>query len=421
MGAQDLRSHFCYNTVQMQRTLDPSLACPSCGAQARVFKNSQSTCAYCGATLPPLPFTHPGGTFAHTSPIRIGMKAKLGGREYVAVGRLLFRDSEGYAWEEWVLLSQDGDAQYLEFDEGKWSLTRYWPEGSQSVRVGDYTEGQPVTLGGKTYIVTSVGMMRVAGVEGEIPWRVSVGESSPYADFGSGDTIFSVEQASDGIEWFRGRRLDAAEVYTLFDLKEEVREEMQKEVVQTDRRRFGCLWLNLSLLAFFLCAIASSTNGKQVFSAQLTADQVADEGSLVGPFPLKHIEFPHRLSLASGGLSQTSVWVQGVLEDAGGAVFEAEQEFWDETGYDDGPWHEWVTDANTDFRLAKAGDFRVRVYADPEAAATSVPIMVRVYEDVRHATPLAWFGGIGLVLGTCFWLSGAPGARKSFAEAMQDS
>jgi Domain of unknown function (DUF4178) len=405
----------------MQRTLDSALACPSCGAQARVFKSGQSTCAYCGTTLPPLPFTHPGGTFKHNSPIRIGMKAKLGGKEFVAVGRLHFRDGEGYSWEEWVLLSQDGEAQYLELDEGKWSLTRYWPEGDETVMVSAYTEGQPVTLGKKAYIVTSVGTQIISGVEGEIPWAVRVGESSAYADFGSGSSIFSVEQASDGIEWFRGRRLEAAEVYTLFGLKEEVKAEIRQEEVQTDRRRFGCLWLNLSLLAFFLCSLASGIKGRQVAEGQLTADQVSENGSVVGPFSLTKTGAPHRLYLASGGLSQTSVWVQGVLEDASGPVFEAEQEFWDETGYDDGQWHEWVTESQADFRLAKAGEFRVRIYADPEAAAATVPVSVRIYEGVAHATPFAWFGGIGLVLGTCFWLGGAPGARKSLAEAMQDS
>lgn len=405
----------------MKHTLDSSLACPSCGAQARVFKNGQSTCAYCGATLPPLPFTHPGGRFPHTSPLRIGMKAKLGGREYVAVGRLLFRDSEGYTWEEWVLLSQDGDAQYLEFDEGKWKLTHYWPDGDDSVQVRSYTEGQPVTLGNKAYVVTSVGVATVTGVEGEIPWPVRVGESSPYADFGSGDTIFSVEQTSEGIEWFRGRRLDVAEVYTVFGLQKEAQVELKKEEVQGDKRRFGCLWLNLSLLAFILCAVASGTPGRQVYSAQLTADQVAEEGSVVGPISLTKTGAPHRLYLATSSLSQTSVWVQGVLEDASGPVFEAEQEFWDETGYDDGPWHEWVTESKADFRLAKPGDYRVRVYADPEAAATGAPVVVRLYEGVPHATPLAWFGGIGLVLGTVFWLQGSPGTRKSLAEAMQDS
>lgn len=405
----------------MQRTLDSSLACPSCGAQARVFKNGQSTCAYCGTTLPPLPFTHPGGTFEHLSPLRIGMKARIGGREYVAVGRLLHRDTEGYSWEEWVLLSQDGDAQYLEFDEGKWNITRYWPDGDDSFRVGDCTEGQPITLAGKIFIVTSRGIATIIGVEGEIPWPVRVGQSSPYADFGSDNTVYSVEQASDGIEWFRGRRLATAEVYSLFGLQEEVKQELQKEAVLTDRRRFGCLWFTLSLTAFFLYAIATSVNGRQVFSTQLTASQVADEGSVVGPFPLKQVGYPDRLYLASGSLSQTSVWVQGVLEDASGPVFEAEQEFWDETGYDDGPWHEWVTDSKTDFRLARAGDFRVRVYADPEDAASATPIMVRVYEGVVHATPLAWFGGVGLVLGTLIWLAGAPGARKSLSEAMQDA
>lgn len=406
---------------QMQRTLDSSLACPSCGAQARVHKNGQSTCAYCGTTLPPLPFTHPGGIFRQNSPIRIGMRAKIGGKEYVAVGRLLYRDAEGYTWEEWVLLSQDGEARYLELDEGKWSLTSYWPEGDESVNVRAYTEGQPVSLGGKTCIVTSEGTMTITGVEGEIPWPVSVGATSPYADFLSGETLFSVEQAADGVEWFRGRRLPAAEVYTLFGLKEEMQQEVQQESVQTDRRRFGCLWLNLSLLAFLFCAVAAGTSGKLVYSGQLTADQVADEGSLVGPFSLTGVPKPHRLYLATGSLSQTSVWVQGVLEDTSGPIFEAEQEFWDETGYDDGPWHEWVTESKADFRLLNAGKFNVRVYADPEATATATPVYVRIYEGVMHATPLAWFGGIGLVLGTCFWLGGSPGARQSLSEAMQDS
>ena len=110
----------------------PEHPCPSCGAFARIFKNGQSQCAYCGTALAPLPFTHPGGTYPHNSPLRIGMTATISGKKFVAVGRLLFEqyaEGEFYHWEEWVLLSQDGFARYLEFDEGKWTLTEAWPGG----------------------------------------------------------------------------------------------------------------------------------------------------------------------------------------------------------------------------------------------------------------------------------------------------
>jgi len=183
--------------------------CPGCGAQARIIKNGQSTCAYCGRMLEPLPFTHPGGNFAHTTWIRVGQKARIDGKEYVAVGRLQFQqndDGEIYSWEEWLLLSQDGEARYLEFDEGKWTLSGAFSPGDPpaAVQLAGAAQGSTLPVAGRYGQVTDAGVCRVSGIEGEIPWEVDTGDVVRYTEIsvpGYANLSAEYDPATGEVEW----------------------------------------------------------------------------------------------------------------------------------------------------------------------------------------------------------------------------
>lgn len=402
----------------MQRKLEHP--CPGCGAYARIFKDGQSVCAYCGAALSPLPFTHSTGRMEHPTPLRIGMRAMLGGKEFVAVGRIRYeeREEEGEVslWEEWVLLSQDGEARYLEYDEGKWTLTEGWLGGPERVIDGLAT-GSTIELEGRTARVFAAGQATVDGLEGEIPWQVTLGEVTRYIDFAADRRIYSAEIAHDGeVEWFRGRRLDDQEVFTLFGLKDLATAQARRDIVQKDRRGFGCLAIVLALIALVGWG-AAQRDGRPVARYTARVAQIPEEGLRLGPFALDRIGRVHRLRLSTR-LSGASLWVQAVLEDAEGPVLDTDSEFWDESGYDDGPWHEWVLDSSQDFRLQKAGNYAVRLLAEPEVVGADAPVEVTIEEGVLYPVYLGWFGGVGLLLGLGFLLAGAPGIGGKVWEGM---
>jgi len=408
--------------MKRQPTTPP---CPGCGAFARVFRDGQSQCAYCGSTLPPLPFTHPGGTFAHTNPLRIGMKAKVMGKEYVAVGRLLYEQNDAgevYRWEEWVLLSQDGEARYLEFDEGKWTMSEAFQPGAAPsfAELAPAAKGMSYQVGNMRASVSDAGICRVYGVEGEVPWPVDPGHFLRFVDFEGGGGFFSAEldESEQEVEWYRGRRLDESAVFEMFGLKKEAQAATGREDARKDRRGFGCMLVVLALVALIGgCGVGA---GRQVAAGESTAAMIPDEGRRFGPYKLTQVGRVHRLNVETS-LTQTSMWVQAVVEDASGELFDAEREFWDESGTDsDGAWHESDLRASRDFRLAQAGNYYVRLFADPEAAATSAVVRFTLREAVIFPTYLIIFGVFSLVLGGVFLLASSPQTKQKIWEAMDD-
>ena len=403
----------------------PEHPCPSCGAFARVFKSGQSQCAYCGTALAPLPFTHPGGTFPYVSPLRVGMTATISGKKFVAVGRLLFEqfdEGETYSWEEWVLLSQDGFARYLELDEGKWTLTEAWPGGPDELPEGLST-GSSVTLNGQRASVTDIGVCKIKGLEGEIPWPVSVGSPLTFADFTQNGQLLSAEldQSEGELEWFSGRRMQPSEVLAMFGLQKEAAAETGKESAKSDRKSFGCLTMILSLVALCGWGVGCNQHGKVVAQQTVNASEIDGEGLRLGPFPLTAAGKVHRLRLGTSGLTETSIFTQAIVEDAEGPVFDTDGEFWDESGVDDdGSWHESDTSSQSDFKLAKAGSYYVRLTADPETAATNAPVSFAIEQGVMHPTPLAIFGWIGLPLGFIFLIAGSSQTTKAVMDGLAD-
>jgi hypothetical protein len=400
--------------------------CPGCGAFARIFKDGQSQCAYCGSTLPPLPFTHPGGHFPPVSPLRIGMKARIMGKEYAAIGRLLYEQNEEgevYRWEEWVLLSQDGEARYLEFDEGKWTLSEAFHPGEAPsfAELAPATKGRSYRIGGMTANVSDAGTCRIYGVEGEVPWPVNPGQFLRFVDFEGGGGFFSAEldEREYEVEWYRGRRMGESAVFEMFGLKQEAQAAEARAATQKDRRSFGCMLVILALVAF-IGGCGSGMGAKQVGQGQAVVSQIPDEGQRFGPYSLTKVGRVHRLTVGTN-LTQTSCWVQAVVEDDSGELLDTEREFWDESGVDsDGAWHESDLRARREFRLTKSGSYYVRLFADPEAAATNAVVQFSLEEGVLFPTYLIVFGVFSLVIGGLFMLAGAPDTRQKIWEAMDD-
>ncbi|MFY7951069.1 MAG: hypothetical protein ACOVT5_01055, partial [Armatimonadaceae bacterium] len=274
---------------------------------------------------------------------------------------------------------------------GKWTLGQAWSDGpdvEQRVCVEGALIQTPI---GEAKCFAS-GLGRLCGAQGEIPWPIQIGLRTRYADFRVGDTVLSAEWDKGEIEWYRGRRVDSVDVLKMFGLNTMAEEQQTLQHTKSDQSRFGCLSVVLAVFAFCGFAWAANVPGRTVAVQSAVTNQIPETGLVLPKLYLSPGGRVHRLELSTSGLSSSSVWVQAVLEDSAGAVYDQDAEFWDESGYDDGPWHEWVTSSRAEFKVKQAGFHQVRLKADPELAGSAYPVTVRIASAAMDPAPLAWFG-----------------------------
>ncbi len=351
------------------------------------------------------------------SPLRVGMKATYQGKEFTASGRQVMRQVEegvNYDWEEWVLVAPDGDVAYLEFDEGKWKLSRPCVPNSRPglKELECCTVGSPYPVKGAGALVTAVGKYRAVHSEGEFPFDVNSREVR-YVDAAHLKHFYSAEWTGNEIEFYQGQFIDARQVLTMFSLYRELQALDQRELELRSRRWFGalCLGLSFAMLILWMVSLGSgsiASNG--VHHAPLSA--AVGNGARFGPIPLKSAGRVHRLEIA-GSMQQESHWVQAIVEDEQQLeLFAAERDMWDETGYDsDGAWHESDLHASRDFVIHKPGNYYVHLYAEPDTrpiTGSFASATVQVKERVLHTTYLAIYGILAGILGLGFLIAGSP-------------
>lgn len=410
-----------------------SLKCPHCGGRARInHGESQALCVHCGQLVrlsdAVLQEQATAASFPPTTPLHLGMKANHGGKEYEAAGRQVMqqRDEDGvYTWEEWVLIAPDGDLIYLEFDEGKWKMSRGFtpaqPLGPDQLQL--FHPGSALPIGERGAMVTDSGTCRVAHSEGEFPYVTVPDRVVGFLDAAAGDRFFSVEWTEDAVEWYEGRFLDARQVYVMFGLHRLVHAEDRRQRVLKSRKRFGGLCIALSVISFigWLHALSSGVpapNGR----GSVSLAQATGEGVRFGPIQLAGAGRIYRLQL-SGRMREESNWVQAILEDdQEQELFSSERDMWDESGYDDGYWHESDLNASRDFLVKKPGKYYVRIFSEPEpgrAPSGSASASFILKEKVVHPPYMAYFGILAFILGLGFVIAGSPDTVQKMRESAE--
>ncbi len=412
-----------------------SLNCPNCGGRARLLRGEQTAaCLHCGSEVKLsqayLEEQARARRFPTRTFVRLGMKADWQGAQYEVVGRQVFQDPEDATstWEEWVLVSETGEVLFLEFDEGKWKLSKsFTPQQTPSPdQLRNAPPGRVVNFGDTHAMVTESGAALIVHVEGELPWLVRPGQATGYVDALRAGEFFCVEWTEDAIECYRGHFVDQRQLCTLFGQKEALIALDRQQLSHQSRRRFGAVCIAAGVLA--LCCWIYSFGGGQVVEGGMGNTPLAgvtDEGVRFGPVELRARDRVHRLEI-QGKMSDDSNWVAAVLEDAEEQeLVSADRDMWDEHGVDsDGAWHESDLSASHDFVLRKPGQYYVRLYAEPEpgrtpSLGTSGSFVLR--EGVLNGTWLGIYGFLALVIGTCFLLSGSPQTVQKFQESMASS
>jgi hypothetical protein len=342
------------------------------------------------------------------TPIRLGLKARLEGRDYTVAARVtkgVFEEGQHYYWDEFLLVDAQGDQAWLEHEDGAWKVMR--PFMPRSPVSGPQASALPIgarlDLDGRVAFVTGKAEAIVFHIEGELPYRAAIKETSRGVDAALGTWQYSVEWKSDEIEFFRGRLLTQREVYEAFGLKAQLDELQGHERKRRSQNLFGALTMMLSLVALVAWA-ASGSSGRMVQSGSAPIVSInRDLGVRFGPFTLDPSRRVHRLSI-SGSMTQASAWVSGVVEAADETeMLAAQGDFWDESGSDsDGAWHESDLSTSTDFVVTQPGPVFVRIYTEPEALVGSSGsgyygnVSFELRDGVVSARWLGWFALLGL-------------------------
>ena len=362
--------------------------------------------------------------------LRVGMKATHSGKEFTATGRQVMRQVEegvNYDWEEWVLVAPDGDVMYLEFDEGKWKLSRPCvPNNRPSLQqLERCTAGSSYPVQGTGALVTAVGKYRPIYSEGEFPYDLNPREVR-YVDAAHLNQFHSAEWAGNEVEFYQGQFINQRQVLTMFSLYQELLALDKRETVLRSRQWFGalCLVLSFAMLVLWMASLGSgSIPSNGVHTARLAA--AAGEGVRFGPIPLQSAGRVHRLEI-TGYMSEESNWVQAIVEDEQQLeLFAAERDMWDETGYDsDGRWHESDLHASRDFVIHKPGNYYVHLYAESDTrpiTSSQASATLQLKERVLHTRYLAIYGILSAILGLGFLIAGSPTTVQNLATSAKSS
>ena len=162
------------------------------------------------------------------TPIRVGTYGTFNGVRYLVAGRLVMGmelDGERYFWNEFNLVSDNGDTATLVHEEGElgveWRMfVLFEPEFLMSAseaaakRVGDR-----INLEGTHVRISLVDESRVYHIEGDAPEGVELGDVAKYFNAQSGKDMIVVSWTDDEVEYYRGKDLDSGLVAAAFDIQ----------------------------------------------------------------------------------------------------------------------------------------------------------------------------------------------------------
>ena len=205
-----------------------SFSCPKCGSPLNLKNAARSRSVVCPACHSQLDLTGPqyqiGANVgpARTPrglPLRIGLRGVLQGSEREIIGRVLYRDDEGYTWDEWLLLAASGDYYWLSDDEEEGLVLWHSFTPPQPVDPNTVREGQTINLDGTPSRVTEVGSAIIDYLEGELTWKAGKGEKMRALDAEGSGKLYSIEWTDTEIEFYRGQRQNRGEVSRAFGLE----------------------------------------------------------------------------------------------------------------------------------------------------------------------------------------------------------
>ena len=195
-----------------------SLKCPSCGGPLPIEHRfvRMVACPYCGTTSEITDQgLDPTGKSAKLAPLptrfRVGQKGSIRERGFQVLGRVRYSYDEG-VWDEWYLAFDDGDAGWLEEDEGEYTLSRRERLRTPAPPFEEARVGSRFDVNGYLFFVTERVRARITGAEGQLFYRAVPGRPVSFLDGNLGGRVAYLEYTEDAIEFGVGDPLPREDV-----------------------------------------------------------------------------------------------------------------------------------------------------------------------------------------------------------------
>jgi hypothetical protein len=196
------------------------LNCPNCGAGLAIENQfiRSVTCRFCGSnflvrgsdTLDPTGQSATLGDFP--SRLTVGTKGQVRGRGFTVLGRIRYMYDAGF-WEEWQISWEDGaPPDWLEEDEGLWTVYRRERVKSAIAPYDQMRVGASVPINNKNVFITEKRTAKVAGSEGQFSSVFPLSGTFGYIQGTADGQSVSVNYWSDEIELSIGDELEHNEL-----------------------------------------------------------------------------------------------------------------------------------------------------------------------------------------------------------------
>jgi len=251
-----------------------TIRCPSCGAPYAPPSGGEppktASCAHCDAVLA-LDTVQARVVGQQKVELRfdleLGDRGELLGSTYEVMGRLSYRDPEGYRSDEFLLWSADAGYLWLEKDNGNYAWMRAQQAAPSWKLILTMDVGDKATFDGHELPMRSVGRARLDHVDGALPWAAAIDDVHQYVDFSSPPLYASVEKGPNEVEAFAGSWIDGEEVLAAFGRAGRWVPASDVHIAQPNPNR-------LTLLAGVVCLLLAVVNLGLAATAGMSGEEV---------------------------------------------------------------------------------------------------------------------------------------------------
>lgn len=197
-----------------------TLNCTNCGAPLEIENQfiRTVTCRFCGSNFlvkgdEGLDKTGESATLAdYPSRLSIGQKGAIRGRGFTVLGRIRYGYDEGF-WEEWQVAWEDGaPPDWLEEDEGYWTLYKRERVKSAIPAYDEVSVGATIKVNNQDVFVTEKRTAKVAGSEGQFSSVFPLSGTFGYFQGAGDNRAMSINYWKDEIELSVGDELEHNEL-----------------------------------------------------------------------------------------------------------------------------------------------------------------------------------------------------------------
>jgi hypothetical protein len=197
-----------------------NMNCTSCGAGLKVENQfvRSVTCEFCGAAYRVSGsdgLDEAGKTVSladYPSRFHVGQQGVLKGRGFTILGRVRYQYDEGF-WDEWQIEWHDGAApDWLEEDEGYWTLYRRERVRGEVPPMSQIKVGGKYNINNKQVFITEKREGKMMGSEGQFSSVLPLSDPFGYASGTADGQIVSVNFWPDEIEISIGEDIEPHEI-----------------------------------------------------------------------------------------------------------------------------------------------------------------------------------------------------------------